>query len=82
MGGDVLAASILENNSISILGNASMIFAGTYSDKYAPDKLSRAGWGTIIQKNNMNVINTISLPTVWTFREPDETPYLFTKFQS
>ena len=82
MGGDILASSILENDSISNLDNASMIFAGTYSDKYPTDKFSHAGWGTIIQKNNLKVINTISLPTVWTFREIDETPYIFTKLKS
>ena len=83
MGGDILANSIIDTiNSIPGFGNTSMVFAGTYSKKYRPDEQSLAGWGQIIQKNKMNVIKTISLPTVWTFREPDETPYLFAKLNS
>ena len=81
MGGDILANSIIEKiNANSKLNDVSMIFAGTYSKKYPSDNLSMAGWGKIIQKYELDVIDTISLPTVWTFREPDETPYLYTKF--
>ena len=82
MGGDILANSIITKiNSISTLkGKTSMVFAGTYSKKYSSDNLSLAGWGKIIEKNDLSLIKTISLPTVWTFSEPDETPYLFTKF--
>ena len=83
MGGDVLANSIIDTiNSIPELGNVSMVFAGTYSKKYRSDEQSLAGWGQIVQKNKMDVIKTVSLPTVWTFREPDETPYLFVKLNS
>jgi len=79
MGGIALASGVLEKiDSISDLKkNAGWVFAGTYSQKYAPDPKNEAGWGTLIEKNNLKSIQTLSLPTVWTFHEQDETPYIF-----
>ena len=80
MGGTELASGVLEKiNSIANLKNTGWVFAGTYSQKYAPDPKNEAGWGTLIAKNNLKPIQTISLPTVWTFHEPEETPYIFTQ---
>ena len=82
MGGDILASSIIKKiNSISDLReNTGMVFAGTYSKKYLSASTSEGGWGSIIEQNKMKVIKTISLPTVWTFDQPDDTPYIFTEF--
>lgn len=79
MGGITLSSAVLEKiNSIPDLRkNSGWVFAGTYSKKYAPDPKNEAGWGTLIEKNNLKSIKTISLPTVWTFHETDETPYIF-----
>jgi hypothetical protein len=85
MGGDILASSIIEKlNSIPDLKNIGMTFAGTYSKKYFPgttsESMAQGGWKSIIDKNNMKVIKTITLPTVWTFDQPIDTPYIFSKF--
>ena len=78
MGGLELASGVFEKiSSISDLKNIGWAFAGTYSQKYSPDPKNMAGWGTLIEKNNLKFIQTISLPTVWTFHESDETPYIF-----
>lgn len=83
MGGVSLATGVLENlKSKSTLQNIGMVFAGTVSQKYAPDPMSEFGWGTLIHKYDLKVIDTVILPTVWTFHEPDETPYVFSKFDS
>ncbi len=84
MGGNILANSLIEKISTvdSLKVNSTMVFAGTYSKKYQHDPYSQAGWGEIIQQNDMNLMQIISLPTVWTFNEPDETPYIFAKFNS
>ena len=42
--------------------------------------MSGGGWKSIIDKNDLKVIKTITLPTVWTFDQPVDTPYIFTKF--
>jgi len=87
MGGDILASSIIEKlNAIpNLKNNIGMTFAGTYSKKYFPgtmvESMSEGGWKSIIVKNNFEVIKTIILPTVWTFDQPIDTPYIFTKFQ-
>lgn len=80
MGGDVLAARIIEKLDSSLKANSGMILAGSLSQKYLSDDMSHGGWGKILSKYNLRVINTITLPTVWTFSEPDDTPYIFAKF--
>ena len=79
MGGIALAEGVLQKiHSISDLkNNSGWVFAGTFSQKYVPDPKNEAGWGTLIEKNNLKPIQTISLPTAWTFHEPDVTPYIF-----
>jgi 3-deoxy-D-manno-octulosonic acid (KDO) 8-phosphate synthase len=80
MGGTALASGVLEKfHSISNLKNVGWVFAGTYSQKYPTDPKNGAGWGTLIEKNKLKSIQTISLPTVWTFHESEETPYIFTQ---
>jgi len=65
-------------NSISNLKqNSGWVFAGTLSQKYAPDPKNEAGWGTLIEENNLKSLRTIFLPTAWTLHESDETPYIF-----
>jgi hypothetical protein len=86
MGGDILASSIIDklNTIPDLKKNIGMTFAGTYSKKYFPgtmvESMSEGGWKSIIVKNNLKVIQTITLPTVWTFDQPVDTPYIFTKF--
>ena len=79
MGGVSLASGVLEKiNSISDLWpNSGWVFTGTLSQKYASDPKNEAGWGTLIEKNNLKSIQSISLPTAWTFHESDDTPYIF-----
>ena len=80
MGGTALATGVIDKiKSSEFWKKSGWVFAGTYSKKYAPDPKNEAGWGTLIEKNELKKIQTISLPTVWTFREPDETPYIFTE---
>ena len=80
MGGVELASGVFEKiKSIPNLKNIGWVFAGTYSQKYHTDSKNHAGWGTLIEKNNLKSIQTISLPTAWTFHESDETPYIFTQ---
>jgi len=79
MGGTTLASGVLEKiDSISNLKkNTGWVFAGTYSQKYQPDPKNVAGWGTLIEKNNLKSVQTLSLPTVCAFHEPEETTYIF-----
>lgn len=81
MGGTALASGVLDKiqkNSL-LKENTGMVFAGTFSQKYSPDPMSEYGWGTLIEKYGFKVINKIILPTMWTYKEPDDTPYIFAK---
>jgi predicted RNA methylase len=82
MGGDILAISIINKiNGISnISHNAGLVFAGTNSKKQLSNNMSHGGWGSIIKKHNLNIVDTVSLPTIWTFDQTIETPYIYTKF--
>lgn len=82
MGGVSLASGVLEKISLSsdLRNNSGWVFAGTYSQKYTADPKNEAGWGTLIEKNNLRTVQIISLPTAWTFHESDDTPYVFTQY--
>lgn len=86
MGGDILANSIIEklNENPDLKRNTGITFAGTYSKKYFPgtmsQEMSEGGWKSVIEKNNLKLLQTVILPTVWTFDQPIDTPYIFTRF--
>ena len=77
MGGTGLASGVLKKIDSELKQNSGWAFAGTLSPKYALDPKGEAGWGTLIENNNLKKIKTVTLPTVWTFHETDETPYIF-----
>jgi len=82
MGGDVLATNIINKiTSISNLkNNTGLVFAGTHSKRELSGNLPSGGWSTLIEKHNLKVIDTVSLPTVWTFDQTTDTPYIYTEF--
>ena len=83
MGGDVLAASIIDRiNSIENLREATgIVFAGTDTKRPLSGNLENGGWSNLIEKHDLRVIDTVSLPTIWTFDQNVETPYIFTEFK-
>lgn len=83
MGGDVLATSIIDRiNSIENLKkDTGIVFAGTNTKRQLSGNLENGGWSTLIEKHDLKVIDTVSLPTIWTFDQDVETPYIFTEFK-
>ncbi len=83
MGGDILATSIIDKiNSIRNLKNETgIVFAGTYTKRQLSGNLENGGWSSLIEKHALKVIDTVSLPTIWTFDQNVETPYIYTKFK-
>lgn len=81
MGGDEMAASIIRQISPgrAPTGGAGFVLAGTRSMKYAGSE-SDAGWGEVIKESCLVKKKTVTLPTNWTFGEPDGTPYVFAGF--
>lgn len=83
MGGDILAAGIIEKiNSIKNLRvNTGLVFTGTDTKRQLSGNLSDGGWRDLIEQHKLKVLETVSLPTVWTFDQMVETPYIFTNFK-
>ena len=81
MGGDVLATNIIEKiSTTSLKKNTCIVFAGTNSKRQLSDNQSEGGWSSLIDKHGLKVIKTVSLPTIWTFDQLDDTPYIYTEF--
>ena len=58
-----------------------LVFAGTNTKRQLSGNLSDGGWSNLIDEHSLKVLDTVSLPTVWTFDQTVETPYIFTKFK-
>ena len=82
MGGDVLANSITEkiHNISNLTKNTGLVLTGTNSKRHLSNNIENGGWNSFIKQHNLSILETISLPTVWTFDQTVETPYIFTKF--
>jgi len=81
MGGDVLATSVIEKiSSTDLKKNTCIVFAGTHSKRQLSNNQSHGGWSSLIDKHGLKVMKTISLPTIWTFDQLADTPYIYTKF--
>ena len=83
MGGDVLADNIIEKikDIQGLRDDAAITFAGTHTKRHLSSSNSEhGGWSTMIKRHDLQVIDTISLPTVWTFDQKVETPYIYTRF--
>ena len=81
MGGDVLATNVIEKISMTNLKNDTcIVFAGTNSKRQLSGNQSNGGWSSLIETHGLKVIETVLLPTIWTFDQPVDTPYIFTKF--
>ena len=82
MGGDVLATSIIEkiNSNSDLKDDTGIVFAGTHIKRQLSGNLENGGWSSLIKKHNLKIIDTVSLPTIWTFDQTIETPYVYTEF--
>ena len=81
MGGDILAKNIIEKISATDLKkNTCIVFAGTHSKRQLSGNQSMGGWSSLIDIHGLKVIETVSLPTIWTFDQQDDTPYIYTEF--
>ncbi|MDH5463375.1 MAG: hypothetical protein OEY17_07195 [Nitrosopumilus sp.] len=82
MGGDILATNIVSkiNSILNLKHKTGIVFAGTDSKRSLSGNLANGGWSDLIQRHGLKVVDTVSLPTVWTFDQLTDTPYIYTKF--
>jgi hypothetical protein len=77
---------MLANNIISkvmsmggLKANPVFVFSGSHVMRKDSRDKSKWGWGQVIDHFNLEVINTVTLPTYWTFDQPIDTPFIFTR---
>ena len=80
MGGDVLASNIISNLNNNLKEKTCMVLTGSYSEKYSINDTKDGGWKKLIDDTGLKIIESYLLPTVWSFDQTTETPYIFTKF--
>jgi hypothetical protein len=81
MGGDVLAKNIIDKISTTDLKkNTCIVFAGTHSKRQLSGNQSMGGWSSLIDNHDLQVMKIVLLPTIWTFDQLSDTPYIYTKF--
>ncbi len=80
MGGDVLASKIISNLNNNLKQKSCMVLTGSYSEKYSFNDTRDGGWKKLIDECSLEIIQSNSLPTAWSFNQTTETPYIFTKF--
>lgn len=72
--GDILAAAIVER--MSGVDGCRFVLAGSRPRGVQGRAFGWHGWGGLMEKFDLEVVWSMSLPTVWTFDQPQETPYI------
>ena len=78
MGGDMLADKIVkEALRDGSLSGSLFVLAGSHSRRALSGSIRDGGWAPLIERHGLRVLDTITLPTSWTFDQADDTPYIF-----
>jgi hypothetical protein len=77
--GEMFVDNLIQTTIQNIFESFGIVFLGSsFKRKFAND-VNNYGWGEIIKKNKLEIIDQLSLPTHWTNDNNSETFYLVTK---
>jgi hypothetical protein len=79
--GEMLANNVIRQ-VLSIDGikhSAGFNFMGSHVMKAHTRDKTCWGWGSVIASYDLDVVGTVTLPTLWTTDQPIDTPYVYTK---
>ena len=79
MGGDMLADATIRSVLESSSKDPMFVFAGSHAKKNLSSSVKNGGWDALIKRHSLKVIDIIILPTIWTFDQKIDTPYIFTR---
>ena len=81
--GEMLANSVIRQvMSIDALRHsAGFNFMGSHVMKAHTRDRTGWGWGSVIARYDLDVIGTVTLPTLWTTDQPVDTAYVYTRFR-
>ena len=79
--GEMLANNVIPRiESIQNLNNDPIfVFTGSHVMRKDSRDKSLWGWGKLLERYNLEVIKTTTLPTYWTIDQPLDTPFIFTR---
>ena len=79
--GEMLANNVIPRiTSIQNLKtNPIFVFTGSHIMRKDSRDKSKWGWGKVMERYNLEVIKTVTLPTYWTVDQPVDTPFIFTR---
>lgn len=77
--GEILANSVIKD--VTAIKNLAKhaVFVLTGATKKPQTNNAHYGWSSLMNHFKLEEIATITLPTKWTFEQPTETPYIFTR---
>ena len=77
--GEMFVNNVIQTTVQNKFESFGIVFLGsTFKRQFASD-VANYGWGEIIKKNNLKIIDEINLPTHWTNDNNSETTYIVTK---
>lgn len=77
--GDMFVDNVIQTTIQNKFKSFGIVFLGSTIKRKFAHNVANYGWGEIIKKNNLKIIEEINLPTHWTNDTNTETKYLITK---
>jgi len=79
--GEMLANNVIPRitSMQNLKTNPVFVFTGSHIMRKDSRDKSKWGWGKVMERYNLEVIKTVTLPTYWTVDQPIDTPFIFTR---
>jgi hypothetical protein len=79
--GEMLANNVIPRitSMQNLKTNPIFVFTGSHIMRKDSRDKSKWGWGKVMERYNLEVIKTVTLPTYWTVDQPVDTPFIFTR---
>jgi len=79
--GEMLANNVIPRiiSMQNLKMNPVFVFTGSHIMRKDSRDKSKWGWGKVMERYNLEVIKTVTLPTYWTVDQPVDTPFIFTR---
>ena len=79
--GEMLANNVIPRitSMQNLKTNPIFVFTGSHIMRKDSRDKSKWGWGKVMERYNLEVIKTVTLPTYWTVDQPIDTPFIFTR---
>jgi hypothetical protein len=77
--GEMFVNNVIQTKVQNKFESFGIVFLGSTFKRQFVSDVANYGWGEIIKKNNLKIIDEINLPTHWTNDNNSETTYIVTK---